>query len=192
MLQLFPAKWRRFAWAAVLIVFTTATLSSGRRYWLIPRLAASLLWSNENISQASYSPSSSPEKYLPPTPPRPVYKYATDRPLANRPFVSVTETFPMAAVAKSSTDLPSIPPLNSPPITHVAEVTPLFIGFTKNWPLLQQTLVSFLTAGWPSDDIYVVENTGVMDANQQGRLGLQNPFYLDYARLTKVFGVHVS
>ena len=30
-----------------------------------------------------------------------------------------------------------------------------------------------------------------MDANQRGRLGLQNPFYLDHQRLTQVFGVNV-
>jgi hypothetical protein len=208
MLQPVPARWRRFALAALLIVFTVAALyESHRHYGLSPRLAASLLWSSDSKSQESYtpnsppsnspsaspssSPSSSAEVYLPPAPPRVVYKDAEHRPLANRPFVRIGETFPIAAGAKSPKGLPPVPPWNAPPIAHVTEVTPLFIGFTRNWLLLQQTVVSFLTAGWPPEDIYVVENTGVMDANQQGRLGLQNPFYLDYQRLTKVFGVHV-
>ena len=51
--------------------------------------------------------------------------------------------------------------------------------------------MSYITGGWPPEDIYVVENTGTFDANKHGRLTSQNPFYMDYNRLTKVFGVNV-
>ena len=71
------------------------------------------------------------------------------------------------------------------------ESTRLYIGFTRYWPLLQQVVVGYITAGWPPEDIYVVENTGTFDANKNGLLTSQNPFYLDYRRLTKLFGVNV-
>lgn len=71
------------------------------------------------------------------------------------------------------------------------EPTPIFVGFTRNWPLLQQTVVSLITAGWPPSDIYVVENTGVMDANRRGQLSLQNPFHLNHWRLLHIFQVNV-
>jgi hypothetical protein len=73
----------------------------------------------------------------------------------------------------------------------VPEKTPIFIGFTRNWLLLQQAVVSYITAGWPPEDIYVIENTGTMNSNRLGKLSLQNPFYLNHDRLTKVFGVNV-
>ena len=37
----------------------------------------------------------------------------------------------------------------------------------------------------------MVENTGTFDANKNGFLTSQNPFYLDYHRLTNTFGVNV-
>jgi hypothetical protein len=103
----------------------------------------------------------------------------------------IVDNFPLAARAVSARDIPPIPSYNRPPSPHVPENTPLFIGFSRNWPLLQQTVVSYITAGWPPDDIYVVENTGTMNANKLEKLTLQNPFYLDIHRLTKVFGVKV-
>lgn len=88
--------------------------------------------------------------------------------------------------------LPSIAPWNRPPAQHVEEKTPLFIGFTRNWPLLQQCVLSYITAGWPPGDIYVVDNTGTFKSNfPPGKLTLQNPFYLDVERLEGVFGVNV-
>ena len=119
------------------------------------------------------------------------YKNSSARPLAARPFVPTDETFLAAAVARSPSDIPPIPWWNTPPDEHVPEATPLFIGFTRNWPLLQQTVVSFITAGWPPSDIYVVENTGVMNANEKGQLSLQNPFYLDHHRLRNILQVNV-
>lgn len=69
--------------------------------------------------------------------------------------------------------------------------TPLLIGFTRNWPILQQAVVSYLAAGWPARDIYVVDNTGVMDSNERGLLSMQNPSYLNHTRLVAVLGVRV-
>ncbi|KAI9660818.1 MAG: hypothetical protein M1829_006470 [Trizodia sp. TS-e1964] len=107
------------------------------------------------------------------------------------PSIPIVDNFPLAAAAKNPEDLPPIPSWNKSPYPHVPESTMLFIGFTRNWRLLQQTVVSYITAGWPPEDIYVVENTGTVDSNKRGLLSLQNPFYLDYQRLTKVFKVNV-
>ena len=52
-------------------------------------------------------------------------------------------------------------------------------------------VVSYITSGWPPEDIYIVENTGTFDANKNGLLTSQNPFYMDYNRLTNIFGVNV-
>lgn len=49
--------------------------------------------------------------------------------------------------------------------------------------------MSYITAGWPAEDIYVVENTGVLDANKLGQLSLQNPFFLNHTRL-ELLGVN--
>ena len=117
--------------------------------------------------------------------PHPKYKPEPD------PRPPVKENFPLAASARSSSDLPPIPSWNTPPSPHVPEHTPLFIGFTRNWLLLQQAVVSYITAGWPPEDIYIIENTGTMNSNREGVLTLQNPFYMDYRRLTEVFGVNV-
>lgn len=67
---------------------------------------------------------------------------------------------------------------------------PLLIGFTRTWPILLQAVVSYITAGWPPEQIYVVENTGVHMANTRGQLTLQNPFYLNHTQLRKL-GVNV-
>ena len=45
---------------------------------------------------------------------------------------SITDNFPLLASAKSGIRLPAVPSWNKPPIPHVAEKTPLFIGFTRN------------------------------------------------------------
>ncbi|KAJ4289969.1 hypothetical protein N0V88_006770 [Collariella sp. IMI 366227] len=67
---------------------------------------------------------------------------------------------------------------------------PLLIGFTRTWPLLLQAVVSYITAGWPASQIYVVENTGVQQANARNQLTLQNPFYLNHTVL-HALGVNV-
>jgi len=119
----------------------------------------------------------------PPTGPR----YKPKKPLKALPIV---DNFPLALAAHSASELPPIPVWSRPPNPHVAEKTPLFIGFTRNWRLLQQVVVSYITSGWPPEDIYVVENTGVLDANKLGQLSLQNPFFLNHTRL-EMLGVNI-
>ena len=119
-------------------------------------------------------------------PPHVIHKHPKPAPPPPLP-----EYFPLAASAQSPADLPPIPSWNTPPSPHVPESTRLYIGFTRYWPLLQQVVVAYITAGWPPEDIYVVENTGTFDANKNGLLTSQNPFYLDYHRLTNIFGVNV-
>lgn len=121
---------------------------------------------------------------VPERPPHPPWKYKaipeqTDVPLIN-------DNFPDAM----HIPLPPIPAWNTLTSSHPPERTPLLIGFTRNWRLLQQAVVSYITAGWPASDIYVVENTGVMDSNKESRLSLQNPFFLNYTRLA-MLGVNV-
>ncbi|KAL7270894.1 hypothetical protein RUND412_006383 [Rhizina undulata] len=96
----------------------------------------------------------------------------------------IIEIFPDA----TNGNIPEISELNKPPQEH--HPTPLFIGFTRNWPMLQQAVVSYITAGWPPCDIYVVDNSGTMDSNELGLLTLQNPFFVDYTRL-KLLGVNI-
>lgn len=67
---------------------------------------------------------------------------------------------------------------------------PLLIGFTRNWPMLLQAVVSYITAGWPPDQIHVIENTGVQRANLDHKLTLQNPFYLNHTQL-HTLGVNI-
>ena len=117
--------------------------------------------------------------------PKPLYKPVPEKP------PSIEDNFPLAARARSASELPPIPSWNMPPTDHVQHATPLFIGFTRNWHVLQQTVVSYIVAGWPASDIYVVENTGVMNSNREGLLSLQNPFYLDHHRLTDILRVNV-
>lgn len=104
----------------------------------------------------------------------------------------ISDNFPLVA-GLTKGPLPALPSWNKPPEKHVPEETPLFIGFTRNWPLLQQSVLSYITAGWPPEDIYVVDNTGTMKSNfpPHPKLTLQNPFYINVPRLTDVFGVNV-
>ncbi len=86
---------------------------------------------------------------------------------------------------------PPVPICNQPPINHVDIQTPLFIGFSQNWLLLQQAVVSYITAGWPASDIYVVDNTGTMFSDRKGQLTIENAAYLDYHRLEETLKVNV-
>lgn len=90
---------------------------------------------------------------------------------------------------------PPIPSYNVPRMDLHTEyglsyMPPLFIGFTRHWPMLLQCVVSYINAGWPPESIIVVENTGVQMSNKAGKLSLQNPFYLNHAALKKL-GVNV-
>ncbi|KAK4160810.1 hypothetical protein QBC43DRAFT_111215 [Cladorrhinum sp. PSN259] len=105
----------------------------------------------------------------------------------------ITDPFPL--LAKSTATPPPIPEYNvQRPDLHkeygLDRVPPLFIGFTRQWPMLLQAVVSYITAGWPADSIYVVENTGVHNMNKEGKLSLQNPFYLNHTTLRRL-GVNV-
>ncbi|KAI1454240.1 hypothetical protein F4805DRAFT_328578 [Annulohypoxylon moriforme] len=102
---------------------------------------------------------------------------------------SVIDPFPL--LSKPTTTPPPIPEYNIPrPGLHreygLSYTPPLFIGFTRQWPMLLQCVIGYLTAGWPPESIFVVENTGVQDSNAQGKLSLQNPFFLDHAVLRKL------
>ncbi|KAI1506677.1 hypothetical protein F5X99DRAFT_12302 [Biscogniauxia marginata] len=85
---------------------------------------------------------------------------------------------------------PAVLENNLPPNPHVEESTPLLIGFTRNWPMLLQCVSSYIAAGWPPSDIYVVENTGTFRSNRQGDLSLQNPFFLNHTAL-HTLGVNI-
>lgn len=121
----------------------------------------------------------------------PPYHPSTPRPKPPPPPADpIVDNFPLAVGARRPGDLPSIPRWSKVE-QHVTENTPLFIGFTRNWLMLQQAVVSYITAGWPPDRIFVVDNTGTFQSNRRAQLTLQNPFYFDYERLTKGFGVNV-
>ncbi|KAH9886359.1 hypothetical protein F4778DRAFT_478219 [Xylariomycetidae sp. FL2044] len=103
----------------------------------------------------------------------------------------ITDPFPALATSTP----PPIPKYNVPEKDgwkkYDLEVAPpLIIGFTRSWPMLLQTVVSYITAGWPPEQIYVVENTGMQQANKQGRLTLQHPWYLNHTSL-KALGVNI-
>ncbi|CAJ2500860.1 Uu.00g037130.m01.CDS01 [Anthostomella pinea] len=106
---------------------------------------------------------------------------------------AVTDPFPL--LASSTAAPPPIPAYNVPRDgLHrdygLAYVPPLFIGFTRQWPMLLQCVVGYITAGWPPESIYVVENTGVQNSNADDKLSLQNPFYLNHTTLRRL-GVNV-
>lgn len=105
----------------------------------------------------------------------------------------ITDPFPL--LAKTDATPPPIPTYNvARPKMHeeygLDRAPPLFIGFTRQWPMLLQAVVSYITAGWPPENIFVVENTGVHKMNKEGKLSLQNPFYLNHAALRRL-GVNV-
>lgn len=119
-------------------------------------------------------------------PPKP--KYKPTPPYTPPP---IADPFPLL----STSTPPPIPKWNRPRKGLHREYDlpippPLLIGFTRTWPILIQAVVSYITAGWPPEQIYVVENTGVHLANTRGELSLQNPFYLNHTQLA-ILGVKV-
>ncbi|KAM0334972.1 hypothetical protein ACHAQA_000006 [Verticillium albo-atrum] len=118
--------------------------------------------------------------------PHPKYK---PTPAHNPP--PIKDPFPLLATSTP----PPVPAWNVPRENLHAEygldyAPPLLVGFGRNWPMLLQTVVSYITAGWPAEQIYVVENTGVQFSNEKGKLSLQNPFYLNHKHLKKL-GVNI-
>ncbi|KAL1892590.1 hypothetical protein Sste5346_006875 [Sporothrix stenoceras] len=126
--------------------------------------------------------------------PRPKPKY---RPVPDNTYTPppVSDPFPLLAKSDASTLPPPIPEWNRPrPNLHteygLSQPPPLLIGFTRSWPMLLQAVVSYITAGWPPEQIFVVENTGVQQANARGQLTLQHPFYLNHTTLNRL-GVNI-
>ncbi|KAF3269967.1 hypothetical protein TWF217_008313 [Orbilia oligospora] len=76
-------------------------------------------------------------------------------------------------------------------MTSQSPVTPLFVPFTRNFVMLRQTILSYIAAGWPRDQIYIIDNSGTMDANYNGLLSVTNPFYLNYKLFRGRYGVNI-
>jgi hypothetical protein len=57
--------------------------------------------------------------------------------------------------------------------------------------MLRQAVLSYIAAGWPRNDIVIVDNTGTMDANNKGLLTESNPFFLDYDLFRRRYGVAI-
>ncbi|KAI2636057.1 hypothetical protein GGS21DRAFT_514418 [Xylaria nigripes] len=144
----------------------------------------------KTISSIQGGSSEKEEVFVRPANTHPPPKY---KPTPTAPLPSVKDPFPF--LATSTATPPPIPVYNVPkPGLHrdygLPYMPPLFIGFTRQWPMLLQCVVSYLTAGWPPESIYVVENTGVQDSNARDQLTLQNPFYLNHTTLTRL-GVNI-
>lgn len=86
---------------------------------------------------------------------------------------------------------PVVASYNEPPSLATRPRTPLLIAFTRNNAMLQQTVLSYIAAGWPREDIIVVDNSGTMDANNLGLLSRDNPFFLDYNALRSRYGISI-
>ncbi|KAK2035838.1 hypothetical protein LZ31DRAFT_308082 [Colletotrichum somersetense] len=136
-----------------------------------------------------------PEPLQNPDPEPPAQQIPRYKPASTYTPPPVVDPFPLLAGTAADVPLPPVPAHNVvPPNLHetygLAAPPPLFIGFTRQWPLLLQCVVSYITAGWPAEGIYVVENTGAQLANARGQLTLQNPFYLNHTTLARL-GVNV-
>ncbi|EOD43442.1 hypothetical protein UCRNP2_9815 [Neofusicoccum parvum UCRNP2] len=57
--------------------------------------------------------------------------------------------------------------------------------------MLRQAVLGWIAAGWPREDIVLVDNTGTMDANNEGMLSPDNPFYIDYSLYRARYGVSI-
>ncbi|KAF3928589.1 hypothetical protein AA313_de0202323 [Arthrobotrys entomopaga] len=97
---------------------------------------------------------------------------------------------------------PTVPSYNVPPehfkafesarnLTSQSPMTPLFVPFTRNHIMLRQTILSYIAAGWPRSEIYIIDNSGTMDANHKGLLSIDNPFHLNYTTFRGRYGVNI-
>ncbi|KAF1816403.1 hypothetical protein P152DRAFT_375084, partial [Eremomyces bilateralis CBS 781.70] len=84
---------------------------------------------------------------------------------------------------------PQTPFHNQP--TRFRPRTPLIIPFTTNETFLIQTALSYIAAGWPREDIIILDNSGTMDANPREELPKDNPSHLSYQKLRKDYGISV-
>lgn len=69
--------------------------------------------------------------------------------------------------------------------------TPLFVPFTRNSNMMRQTILGYISNGWPRQDIIIVDNSGTFDANPRGQLSKDNPFFLDYDLFRFRYGVSI-
>lgn len=171
----------------------------GRRYVMLAVLVTVLLYVfyiSSEPERGAYlkeylqnNPDKEKEKEKEKPPPPPV-RYLKEPDWTPPP---VKDPFPLLAPVGAKP--PPIPEWNKPRKDMHKEydlsyAPPLFIGFTRTYPLLLQAVVSYITAGWPPEQIFVFENTGVGYANTNGGLSLQNPYYLDHEAMRKL-GVNV-
>ncbi|KAF8416406.1 hypothetical protein EV426DRAFT_646296 [Tirmania nivea] len=133
------------------------------------------------------------EKHIPTSTPTPLSTKVPHLPSPTKPPLKLTPTHdPSDLWPPPGHPLPQINPLSGPPPNSPPPpLTPLLIGFTRNYPILQQCILSYISSGWPPSQIYIIDNTGTMDSNRLGLLSPENPFYLPYAHMEKVFGVNV-
>jgi hypothetical protein len=120
---------------------------------------------------------------LPPLAPK-----APDHQVVNTPILG-PDPWPLYLPAIPKFHLPEVARYNTPALDRPR--TPLFIGFTRNRFMLQQTVLSYIAAGWPRTDIIVVDNSGTLDANERSLLSDDNPFQLDYHLLRSRYGVSI-
>lgn len=125
------------------MLFIFATL-----YYRMPGLSRAV---TENVHEIPLSPAEPLAQAPPVDTPKHTLIY---KPQPTAKALPIVDNFPLAAAARSAKALPPVPSWNRPPARHVPESTPLFIGFTRNWRLLQQVVVSYITAGWPPEDVH--------------------------------------
>ncbi|KAK8167752.1 hypothetical protein BKA80DRAFT_252413 [Phyllosticta citrichinensis] len=80
------------------------------------------------------------------------------------------------------------------PYNHAPEErprTPLLIPFTRNNDMLRQAVLGYIAAGWPREDIVIIDNGGTLDASSSGVLSRDNPFFVDYELYRKRYGVAI-
>ncbi|KAF2014266.1 hypothetical protein BU24DRAFT_481686 [Aaosphaeria arxii CBS 175.79] len=92
--------------------------------------------------------------------------------------------------AQGTEHVPAIASYNRPPTKRLR--TPLFIPFTRNNAMLRQTVLGYISAGWPRTDIVIIDNSGTFDANDRKQLSEQNPFFLDYDLFRNRYGVSIQ
>ncbi|KAK7706115.1 hypothetical protein SLS57_009767 [Botryosphaeria dothidea] len=84
---------------------------------------------------------------------------------------------------------PHVAPYNYPPEERPR--TPLLLPFTRNNDMLRQAVLGWIAAGWPREDIIIIDNTGTMNANDEGLLSHDNPFFIDYPLYRSRYGVSI-
>lgn len=93
--------------------------------------------------------------------------------------------------ARQSNFSPAVAAYNVPPPALARLRTPLFIAFTRNNAMLNQAVLSYIAAGWPREDIIIIDNSGTMDANPLGLLTPENPFFLNYTLFREHYGISI-